>query len=130
VFGDVTATTSDAVLANWEVIKATEKGRTSVTDGIPSALPALVLAAKMQRKEQAVGLAAPGPDDHGDLLGRLADDLDADPSSERVGEALYALVGLAGRLGIDPEEALRKVSLAARDRIIDIERSAEPTTRA
>jgi tetrapyrrole methylase family protein / MazG family protein len=130
VFGDVTATTSDAVLANWEVIKATEKGRTSVTDGIPSALPALVLAAKMQRKEQAVGLAAPGPDDHGDLLGRLADDLDADPSSERVGEALYALVSLAGRLGIDPEEALRKVSLAARDRIIDIERSAEPTPRA
>jgi hypothetical protein len=40
------------------------------------------------------------------------------------------LVGLAGVLGIDPEDALRSVTLAARDRIVDIERSSGPGSSA
>ncbi len=126
VFGDVTATTSGAVMANWEVIKAAEKGRASVTDGIPTALPSLVLAAKMQRKEHAIGLAEPTPEERRDLLGRAVAELAANPTSGTVGDVLYALVGVAGELGVDPEEALRTAALAARDRIVDIERSRDP----
>ena len=46
--------------ANWEALKLAEKGRTSVTEGIPAALPALALAAKLQRKALAVGMVLPG----------------------------------------------------------------------
>lgn len=63
VFGDVVADTPDAVASNWEVIKRAEKGRTSVTEGIPSALPALALAAKLQRKAAAVGYPLDGAEE-------------------------------------------------------------------
>ena len=59
VFGDVTAETADDVATNWEAIKKAEKGRTSVTEGIPAALPALALAAKLQRKATAIGMVLP-----------------------------------------------------------------------
>ena len=59
VFGDVVAETPDAVAANWEVIKKAEKGRSSVTEGIPAALPALALAAKLQRKARPSGWSFP-----------------------------------------------------------------------
>ena len=59
VFGDVTADTPEEVAANWEALKLAEKGRTSVTEGIPAALPALALATKLQRKALAVGMVLP-----------------------------------------------------------------------
>jgi tetrapyrrole methylase family protein/MazG family protein len=39
VFGDVEADTAEQVVTNWEAIKKTEKGRRSVTEGIPAASP-------------------------------------------------------------------------------------------
>ncbi len=50
VFGDVVADTPDAVIANWEVLKAVEKShRTSVLDGIPDRMPSLLLAPEARR---------------------------------------------------------------------------------
>ncbi len=49
-------------MANWEEIKRSEKGRASVTEGIPAALPALVYASKLARKARSVGVE---PHDHG-----------------------------------------------------------------
>ncbi len=76
VFGDVTAETADDVATNWEAIKKVEKGRTSVTEGIPTALPALALAAKLQRKATAIGMVLPGLADEAvrvaDAAARLA----------------------------------------------------------
>jgi tetrapyrrole methylase family protein/MazG family protein len=60
VFGDTVADTPDQVATNWEALKLVEKGRASVTEGIPKAMPALALAAKLQRKALAVGLELPG----------------------------------------------------------------------
>ena len=61
VFGDVVADDAGTVVGNWEQIKKAEKGRESVTDGIPAALPALALAAKLARKAAAVpGAERPG----------------------------------------------------------------------
>ena len=63
VFGEADAATADEVKANWEEIKREEKGRSSVTEGIPADLPALLLSTKLQRKALSVGMAGPG---HGD----------------------------------------------------------------
>jgi tetrapyrrole methylase family protein/MazG family protein len=124
VFGDVTATTPGAVAANWEMIKAAEKGRESVTDGIPTALPALLLAAKMQRKAHSVGLPELTVAERRDVLDGAAERLSADPSIEGVGNLLYAVVALAAELGVDAEEALRGAALDDRDRIVAREREA------
>jgi uncharacterized protein YabN with tetrapyrrole methylase and pyrophosphatase domain len=54
------ADSPDQVATNWEAQKLVEKGRASVTEGIPKAMPALALAAKLQRKALTVGLELPG----------------------------------------------------------------------
>jgi MazG family protein len=128
VFGDVTAETADDVAANWEAIKKAEKGRSSVTEGIPAALPALALAAKLQRKAAAIGMVLPGlaaeADRVADGVGRLAaggDDASvadgeggAHARAAEVGDLLFAAVAVARALGVDPETALLSRSVAFR----------------
>ena len=55
VFGDATADSADEVASRWEELKKAEKGRASVMDGIPVALPALLYAAKVQKKASSPG---------------------------------------------------------------------------
>src|SRR5207302_6539026 len=62
VFGTVEAETPDVVMANWEQIKKREKGRESVMDGIPAALPSLLHAHKVQRKAATLGFDWPSSD--------------------------------------------------------------------
>ena len=85
--------------ANWEAIKAAEKRRESVTDGVPLGQPALALAAKLQRRAQKAGLDVSAP---------VGDDL---------GGRLFALVGDAVAAGMDPEAALRATARAYRDAV-------------
>lgn len=92
------------VNAEWELRKAVEKaGRTSVLDGLPPGLPALLLADKaLDRLSRAAEGAA---DDvrHG---GR-SPERPAPMTPEQVGEGLLALVDAARADGVDPEQALR-----------------------
>lgn len=94
VFGDVVADTSDAVVANWETLKAVEKPeRTSVLDGIPAGMPGLALADKTLARAAKVGVtrdAAPVP-----------------TTEEQLGAQLLALVAGAQDAGLDAERALR-----------------------
>ena len=115
VFGDVEATTPEAVVADWEQRKKVEKGRESVFDGIPEALPALLRALKVQKKaaslaggDAAIAIPEGFPADVLDALAGVVD-----PSVESaLGELLYALVDLARRAGTDPEQALRLATAA------------------
>jgi tetrapyrrole methylase family protein / MazG family protein len=124
VFGDVTAETADDVATNWEALKKAEKGRASVTEGIPAALPSLALAAKLQRKAAAIGMVLPGLAEEAARVAAGAAALErADAGSgggdavadgeggareraDAVGELLFAAVGVARALGVDPETAL------------------------
>jgi tetrapyrrole methylase family protein/MazG family protein len=131
VFGDVEADDAGQVMANWEEIKRSEKGRASVTEGIPAALPALVYASKLARKARSVGVEPHDQDaSHAaaDLaaLARLAgratphpdDPLVRDERVERqIGDLLFAIVNLAQRVGVDAEQALRERALVLRDDI-------------
>jgi len=74
----------------WQQIKAAEKQRTSVTDGLPPGLPALLYADKVLGR---LG-AAPVPEEA------------SDPAHD-LGERLLALVAEARESGVDPEQALR-----------------------
>jgi uncharacterized protein YabN with tetrapyrrole methylase and pyrophosphatase domain len=72
----------------WESIKAAEKQRTSVTDGLPETLPALLYADKVLDRLDRAGTPA-------------------DVSGSDVGDRLLALVAEARDAGVDPEQALR-----------------------
>lgn len=126
VFGDVVAADADAVASNWERIKQVEKSRTSVMDGIPVALPALIYAEKVVKK----GARAGAPDETmaaltllRSYLARpdLGDQIDTGIDDEVIGQMLLAMVAVARSAGIDAEGALR----AAVDRAIGRFRNSE-----
>lgn len=112
VFGDVEVAGADEVLANWEQLKKIEKGRTSVFEGIPDALPALLYALKVQKKAATLGLERPM------VPGAPGMELDAD---DDLGAVLFALVDRARRVGVDPEDALRSTTKAYRDAMAALE---------
>ncbi|HJU98643.1 MAG TPA: MazG family protein, partial [Jiangellaceae bacterium] len=62
VFGDADAPTAEHVEARWDELKREEKQRGSAIDGVPLALPALALAAKMIDRAQKAGVRVPVPD--------------------------------------------------------------------
>lgn len=107
VYGDVEATDEATVIANWEAIKKQEKGRESVMDGIPDALPALLYALKVQKKASSQGFGLP---DVAAALDDVADELAetrAEPVRSEVGDLLFAAVQVARQIDVDPETALR-----------------------
>jgi tetrapyrrole methylase family protein/MazG family protein len=119
VFGDLEAADAAAVLDHWEDAKANEKNRTSVMDGIPSALPALSLAEKILGKGVRVA-----PVERSDDELRVVAAVGA-VDEESIARSLLAVVELARRAGVDAEGALRAEVLAARERFRQMERSEE-----
>jgi XTP/dITP diphosphohydrolase len=109
--------TAEQVEADWHARKAREKGRESVTDGIPGALPSLVHAGKVLNR--SLGLA--------DRLPELGQSATAAQAMRHVedeaafGDLMLALVAQARARGYDAESAVRG---AARRRI-DAIRAAE-----
>jgi len=102
VFADGQARTPDEVEASWAALKAEEKGRESVTDGIPAALPALVLAAKLLRRSADV---ADVDWVHPAVEAAAARAFDA--AGGQLGDLLLALVQRMRAAGVDAEQELR-----------------------
>jgi len=120
VFGDVEAHDADAVVANWEQIKKSEKGRDSVFDGVPDAIPALLYALKVRKKASSL------PEKQRSLnqipqIGEALAAVEARADDDSVGALLMAVVELSRISGVDPETALRAAALRHRDE----ERAAE-----
>ena len=110
VFGDATAVDTAQLSTDWERRKVVEKGRAGIMDGIPSALPGLAYAAKVQKKAGSQGVAWRE-------LGVELDDW-----SRRVLE----LVDEAREAGVDPEAALRSAVRRVRDAFTQQEARPEP----
>jgi tetrapyrrole methylase family protein/MazG family protein len=85
------APTVEQLAAGWEAAKKAEHGRQSALDGMPAALPALLRAAKLLRKADALALEVPGPPEDDPAAGLLA-----------------ATRELVAR-GEDPEDRLRRL---------------------
>jgi tetrapyrrole methylase family protein/MazG family protein len=114
------------VTRNWEKIKQAEKGRDSLMDDVPVAMPALARAAKLQRRASSVGFDWEKPAEVMGVLGEELQELgDALGNTEAVehelGDVLFSLVNLARHLHIDPEMSLRQ----AVDRFADRFRAME-----
>ena len=122
VFGDATAETAEAVEANWHALKAKEKGRESVTDGIPASLPALVLAAKVLQRTTAFADDIGPSAQHEAAVASVADLV----SEEQFGDLLLSLVAIGREAGWDAEAAVR----GAVRRRVDAVRALEGTASA
>jgi XTP/dITP diphosphohydrolase len=106
VFADATASTAADVEQNWEQLKAKEKKRDSVTDGIPAAQPALAYSAALVERAGRAGLNVEAP------------------SVDEFGARLFALVREAVAAGVDPETELRRTAGAYRVAIRQAEAAA------
>ena len=120
VFGDREVSGSTEVLQNWEQIKRDERAGTdesSVLDGVPNSLPALLKAYRMTEKAAAVGFDWRKPADvmvkmHEEMA-ELEEELVKGEAStnERVraemGDVLFVMANLARHLQVEPETALQ-----------------------
>lgn len=120
VFGDRQAGSDEELRRHWERDKLAEKDAdSSALDGIGTAMPALMRAAKLQRRAAAVGFdwpeTAPVTDKIREELDELSREMDGDaPANDRLedemGDLLFACVNLARHLRVDPEAALRRAN--------------------
>ncbi|WP_432561085.1 nucleoside triphosphate pyrophosphohydrolase [Kineococcus sp. SYSU DK003] len=105
--------------AGWDAIKATEKTRESVLDGIPLQLPALARADKVLGRLQRNGLDGTTQAEAGEERAGEERAGEERAGEERIGEELLALVRRAHAAGVDPEAALRtatrRLETAARE---------------
>jgi len=140
IFGDVQAETSKQVLANWEQIKQQERksqGKESMLDGIPSHLPALRKAKRVQEKVARVGFDWERTED---VIAKVDEELaefraaykakNRAKIEDELGDVLFALVNLARFLDADPEDSLRKTIDKFTRRFKYIERELELQGRA
>ena len=101
VFAGAAFESAEELASTWEAMKVAEKQRGSVMDGIPEALPALLLALKVQKKAASQGI---------DWRGLTS------PDDDPVVTSLLEVVDAARAAGTDPEDALRRATVRMRDR--------------
>ena len=139
VFGTVQVENTDEVLKNWEAIKRDEPGyedRSSILDGIPIALPALMRALEVSKRVVKVGFEWPAVDQ---VLDKVEEELselraelatgDTSRAGEEIGDLLFTLVNVARQVGVDPEEVLRTMTVRFAARFRYIEQHAKDTGR-
>ena len=110
----------DAVLTQWEAIKAGEQGKAGkkkrILSGIPAAMPALVRAHEISERVAAVGFewhqTSEVVDKIDEEVRELREALNETPAraEEELGDLLFAIAGLARKLNLEPEAALRKAN--------------------
>ena len=131
IFGNVEVSNEEDVKANWEKIKMIE-GRKSVLEGVPSGLPAMVKAFRMQEKVKGVGFEWEKTEQVWDkvqeelaeLNEEVKDNTSQDKVEEEFGDVLFALINYARFIGVNPENALEKTNKKFIKRFTYIEQEA------
>ena len=145
VFGDVRDLAPEAVKALWDTIKAEEKAEKAAhrggdapnetpaegtLAGVPTTLPALTRALKLQQKASKVGFDWNDPRAVLAKIREEADEIEAeiDAGAKReagaeVGDLMFAVVNLARHLDADPEGVLRATNQKFERRFAWIERA-------
>ncbi len=116
IYSDVVVKDEAEVKQNWENLKLKE-GKTSVLQGVPKSLPALVKASRIQEKVAGVGFDWEHPDQVWEKveeeLGELKTEIDnknQDAIEDEFGDVLFSLINYARFLDINPENALERTN--------------------
>ncbi|UCH66801.1 MAG: nucleoside triphosphate pyrophosphohydrolase [Ignavibacterium sp.] len=135
VFGNIKVSGSAEVKKNWEEIKLSE-GRKALLDGVPSLLPALQRAHRLQEKVAKVGFDWETKED---VWKKVIEEIEEMHRSEKeesheeleieIGDVFFAMVNYSRYLGVNPENALRKTNKKFIDRFGYIEEKITKTGR-
>jgi XTP/dITP diphosphohydrolase len=115
IYGDVEAEDEETVKANWEKLKLKE-GKTSVLQGVPNSLPALVKASRIQEKVKGIGFDWDNPNQ---VLEKVYEELDelkveveqkSNKIEDEFGDVLFSMINYARFVGVDPEMALERTN--------------------
>lgn len=121
IYGDVVAETEEQVKQNWEQIKLKE-GNKSVLAGVPSSLPALVKASRIQEKARGVGFDW---EEKQQVWEKVEEEMqefknefnvienkeiDREKAEAEFGDLLFSLINYARFININPENALEKTN--------------------
>jgi XTP/dITP diphosphohydrolase len=118
VFGDHQADSAGMVEKNWEQIKLKEKGgNKTVLEGVPSALPALVKAYRIQDKARNAGFDwnerqdvwAKVKEELGELEVEI-EQMDADRIEAEFGDLLFSIINAARLYKVNPDNALERTN--------------------
>lgn len=102
VFGDETFETEEQLEANWVNIKAQEKPRESVTEGVPAAMPSLQVATQLMYRARKLEI----PASDGSMREKIRAAI-PEISDDTIKDLLIAVVELAREKDIDSESVLR-----------------------
>lgn len=131
VFSDQPVDSIEELKDNWEKIKREEKeeSRHYEMDGIPSNLPGLSCALKIQQKAARCGFDW---DDSNEIHQKILEELSEfeaannyDEQQEEVGDLLFTVTNMARHNGIDPEQALRNSNRKFISRFTSMEKLSE-----
>ena len=133
VFGDVSVKNSHDVEQNWEQIKLKEKGgNKTVLSGVPTALPAMIKANRIQEKAANVGFDWDEPLQVWEKVKEECKELeceiqkaDKNRIEEEFGDLFFSLINASRLYGIDPENALEKTNKKFISRFNYIEQKAK-----
>lgn len=138
IYGDVKADTPEKVAQNWEQIKLKEKGgNKTVLAGVPSSLPALIKANRIQEKAANVGFDWEERRQVWDKVKEEAREVEAEIErgdrkrmEEEFGDLLFAVVNAARLYGVNPENALEHTNRKFIFRFNHLEKRAAETGRS
>jgi tetrapyrrole methylase family protein/MazG family protein len=129
VFGSSEVSGPHEVEANWAKLKAAEKQRKSLMEGLPRHLPALMRAYRLTQRASKVGFDWADKDQVWKKLEEELQEFQAalnegteEELRDELGDILFTLVNLARFIGVDPEDALRRVTNKFAERFHYIEK--------
>lgn len=115
IYSDVEVQDEEEVKRNWEKLKLKE-GKTSVLEGVPNSLPAMVKAIRIQEKVKGIGFEW---SDKKDVWDKVKEELSefeveaekkSDNMEEEFGDLLFSLINYSRFVDINPENALAKTN--------------------
>lgn len=113
IYGDVKVTDEDEVKKNWEKLKLKE-GKKSVLEGVPTSLPAMVKAFRIQEKVKGVGFEFKSSEDTWskveEEIKEFKSETDPKKRETEFGDVLFSLINYARFTGINPEDALERTN--------------------
>jgi len=130
IYGDVVVENEEQVKQNWEKLKLKE-GRTSVLEGVPKSLPALVKASRIQDKVKGVGFDweeshqvwEKVEEEIAELKVEIAAN-NQDKIEAEFGDVLFSMINYARFLKVNPEDALERTNKKFIKRFIYLESKA------
>ncbi|HRH35564.1 MAG TPA: nucleoside triphosphate pyrophosphohydrolase [Catalimonadaceae bacterium] len=132
IYSDTVVSGEDEVKRNWEALKKKE-GNKSTLSGVPSSLPPMIKAMRIQEKARGAGFDWEKKEQVWEKvqeeLGEFLDEVnhhtpDLDRAEKELGDVFFSLINYARFLGLNPDQALERTNLKFIQRFGHIEKRA------